>query len=319
MGGNSITNIATNSLAFADGETISSEMVRNWNSAHGWGDHSASNYLTSFTELDPVYSGDPASSISDAGSGVVMSDDERTKLSGIETGADVTDAANVDAAGAVMTGDIGVDVQAQNDYLDDLADGSLSKSRVEDSANWDTAYGWGNHATNGYLTANTESDPVWAGVSNQYLKAASAASTYVAVSGDTMTGRLTLPANGLVVGSTQLVATNGYVGIGTSNPTNELAVNGTIKAREIIVSVDGWADYVFEKDYELMPLEQVERFIQQNGHLPDVPSAQQVDREGVEVGAMQSVLLRKIEELTLYIIELRKENEKLRRELSPSS
>ncbi len=91
--------------------------------------------------------------VSDAGSGIIISATERTKLDGVEDLADVTDATNVEAAGAVMDADIGVTVQAYDADLDDLADGTLSKSKVEDSGNWDTAYGWGDHATNDYLTA----------------------------------------------------------------------------------------------------------------------------------------------------------------------
>ncbi len=128
-----------------------------------------------------------------------------------------------------------------------------------------------------------------------------------------MTGRLVLPSNGLVAGTTQLVLTNGNVGIGTDNPTNELAVNGTIKCKECVVTLDGWADDVFEEDYELMPLERVEQFVGRNGHLPDVPSARQVARSGVKMGAMQATLPRKIEELTLHMIALERENRELRR------
>jgi hypothetical protein len=130
-----------------------------------------------------------------------------------------------------------------------------------------------------------------------------------------MTGRLTLPANGLLVGVTQLVATNGYVGIGTANPTNALAVNGTVKCREVLVTPDGWADDVFGADYELMPLTELERFIAKHGHLPDVPSASEVAAAGVKMGAMQATLLRKVEELTLHVIQLQKENEALRRRI----
>ncbi len=97
------------------------------------------------------------------------------------------------------------------------------------------------------------------------------------------------------------------VGIGTSNPDNNyrLAVNGKIRAKEIVVET-GWADFVFEKDYKLKTLEEVETFIQNNGHLPDIPSAKEVAENGVKVGEMESKLLQKIEELTLYMIDLEK-------------
>jgi len=114
-----------------------------------------------------------------------------------------------------------------------------------------------------------------------------------------------------LVGTTQLVITNGNVGIGTANPTNALAVNGTIKAKEVIVTVDGWADYVFDDGYRLMPLNDVERYIKAQGHLPDVPSTDEVEANGVRMGAMQAILLRKVEELTLHLIELERENDAL--------
>lgn len=92
------------------------------------------------------------------------------------------------------------------------------------------------------------------------------------------------------------------VGIGTQNPGSfRLAVNGKIRAKEIVVEA-GWADYVFEPDYELMPLSEVKAFIDDHGHLPDVPSAGTVAAEGVSLGESQSTLLRKIEELTLHLI-----------------
>ncbi|NQU40413.1 MAG: hypothetical protein HQ523_10710, partial [Lentisphaerae bacterium] len=133
----------------------------NWDIAYGWGDHGTNGYLTGYSETDPIYTSSVAATITDAGSGAVISGAERTKLSGIETAADVTDTANVAAAGAVMITNIGTSVQAYDADLDDLADGELSKSKVEDSADWDTAYGWGDHGTNGYLTTFSETDPVY--------------------------------------------------------------------------------------------------------------------------------------------------------------
>jgi hypothetical protein len=136
---------------------------------------------------------------------------------------------------------------------------------------------------------------------------------FVDTSGDTMTGALALPAGGLSVGSTQLVITaGGNIGIGFNSPTNKLAVNGTIKAREIIVSLEGWADHVFHDDYRLMPLEDLACFIKARKHLPEVPTADVVSRNGVAVGDMQVRLLKKIEELTLHVIAVARENAQLR-------
>lgn len=99
----------------------------------------------------------------------------------------------------------------------------------------------------------------------------------------------------------------GNVGIGTITPTEKLAVNGKIRAKEIKVEASPWPDYVFAPSYRLMPLGDIESFIKTNGHLPDVPSAKEVAHSGIEVGANQAVLLKKIEELTLHLIELKKE------------
>jgi hypothetical protein len=106
--------------------------------------------------------------------------------------------------------------------------------------------------------------------------------------------------------NTIMNARGGRVGIGTSSPDHLLDVHGTIRAMEIRVET-GWSDFVFEDDYSLMSLESVEDYIQENGHLPDVPSAKEVETHGVSVGESQARLLQKIEELTLYTIEQQKE------------
>ncbi len=108
-----------------------------------------------------------------------------------------------------------------------------------------------------------------------------------------------------------MIATGGgNVGIGTTTPNNKLDVLGKIRAEEIIVST-GWSDFVFENDYELRSLSDVESFIKENGHLPEIPSAADVEKNGVMVGQVESKLLMKIEELTLYIIEQNKRIESL--------
>jgi hypothetical protein len=100
--------------------------------------------------------------------------------------------------------------------------------------------------------------------------------------------------------------TTGNVGIGTTNPTHTLTVSGTIRAKEIIVDDANWPDYVFTDDYHLQPLDTVERHIQTHKHLPGIPSAQEIAKTGVSLGEMQTLLLAKIEELTLHQIELNK-------------
>ncbi len=99
-----------------------------------------------------------------------------------------------------------------------------------------------------------------------------------------------------------------------ANPT-ALNVYGIINAREVKVSLGAWSDYVFEPGYKLRTLPDVEKFILAHGHLPEIPSASTVIENGVNLGEMDAMLLKKIEELTLYMIELQKNNSLLEDEL----
>jgi hypothetical protein len=102
----------------------------------------------------------------------------------------------------------------------------------------------------------------------------------------------------------------GAVGVGTTNPDQKLTVKGKIHAEEVIVDLNvPAADYVFAKDYSLMPLHKVEQYVKTNSHLPDVPSATEIKDKGLSMGEMQNKLLQKIEELTLYAIEQNKKME----------
>lgn len=148
--------------------------------------------------------------------------------------------------------------------------------------------------------------------------------------------------DGLVLGDTMLVK----VGIGMSNPKYRLDVKGVFNTRvaysnpaykindrnfleldeqgEFILNsfkmkyqnVGLWSDKVFEKNYPLMSLSKVDKFIQQNKHLPGVPSAEEVVKQGVKVDEMVSKLLEKVEELTLYTIQQQKEIDALKREMN---
>ncbi|HZE83537.1 MAG TPA: hypothetical protein VE035_04470 [Puia sp.] len=94
----------------------------------------------------------------------------------------------------------------------------------------------------------------------------------------------------------------GNVGIGTTAPQSLLAVKGTITSQKMVVTQTGWADYVFQPAYRLPSLSHIEKFIREQHHLPDVPSESEIAAAGNDLGANQAVLLKKIEELTLYII-----------------
>jgi hypothetical protein len=106
---------------------------------------------------------------------------------------------------------------------------------------------------------------------------------------------------------------SGQLGIGTTNVgTYRLAVNGNVRSKEVVVET-GWADYVFDPSYTLRSLEEVEAFIQTNKHLPNIPSATEIETNGLKVGDVQRRMMEKIEELTLYVIALKKEIEVLKK------
>lgn len=108
---------------------------------------------------------------------------------------------------------------------------------------------------------------------------------------------------------------NGNVGIGTNNPLARFHVNGLILAKEVRVEAGPWPDYVFKNDYKLPHLLEVEKFIQQNKHLPEVPSEEEVKEKGIKLGEMNAILLKKVEELTLYLIERVKVEKELQRQI----
>ncbi|WP_299608051.1 tail fiber protein [uncultured Aquimarina sp.] len=108
---------------------------------------------------------------------------------------------------------------------------------------------------------------------------------------------------------------NGNVGIGTNTPDAKLAVNGNIHTQEVKVDLVGWPDYVFEEDYNLPTLQEVEQHISENGHLENIPSAAEVAQNGIQLGEMNKKLLEKIEQLTLYMIEQNKKTDFLLKEV----
>ncbi len=113
------------------------------------------------------------------------------------------------------------------------------------------------------------------------------------------------------------IKNNGNVGIGTTSPDAKLAVAGQVHAQEVKVSITvPGPDYVFASDYKLPSLEEIKNYIDQNKHLPEVPSAKEMEKNGVQLGEMNMLLLKKIEELTLYTIEMNKKMEELKKELN---
>lgn len=98
----------------------------------------------------------------------------------------------------------------------------------------------------------------------------------------------------------------GNIGVGTLLPKEKLSVNGKIRAHEIQVEASNWPDFVFEQKYPLMPLHELESYISKNGHLPQTPSAKEIDANGLSLGEMVKLQQQKIEELSLYIIKQEK-------------
>jgi len=107
----------------------------------------------------------------------------------------------------------------------------------------------------------------------------------------------------------------GNVGIGTSNPDQKLTVNGQVHATSVVVTSTVPADYVFNADYYLRPLAGVKAYVDKNHHLPDVPAAADFKKNGQNLGEMNMLLLRKVEELTLYVVKLNNTVEVLRKKM----
>ncbi len=126
-----------------------------------------------------------------------------------------------------------------------------------------------------------------------------------ATGGDLVFG--TSPNNSTSMVERMRINNEGNIGIGTiATGSHKLAVDGSIGAREIKVEVGTWSDFVFEKNYALPTLKEVEDHIATKGHLKDIPSAVEVEKNGIFLGEMDAKLLQKIEELTLYTIQQEK-------------
>ncbi len=121
---------------------------------------------------------------------------------------------------------------------------------------------------------------------------------------------ISLSTNG--IDNQMYINNEGDIGIGTTEPDAKLAVNGNIHATEVKVSTTVPApDYVFEEDYPLASLEEIKSYITVNKHLPEVPSAKEMEANGINLSEMNMLLLKKVEELTLLLIEQNESNKHL--------
>jgi hypothetical protein len=110
-----------------------------------------------------------------------------------------------------------------------------------------------------------------------------------------------------------VISSNGNVGIGTTGPDQKLTVKGKIHSSEVIIDLMTTVpDYVFEPDYKLPSLNDIKSYVDKNHHLPEIPSAKEIEKNGIHLGDMNMKLLKKIEELTLYLIEQQKQIEDLK-------
>ena len=160
-----------------------------------------------------------------------------------------------------------------------------------------TALSGGTNATMGFATGGAIQHGMTYNVANDYL----------ILTNDGANGSAT---SGIIIDN------SGKIGVGTTSPSYLLAVKGSIGCQELTITNTGWSDFVFEKNYKLPPLKEVEEYISKNKHLPGIPTEAEVKEKGVSVGNISSKLLQKIEELTLYLIDLKKENDSLKAQLA---
>lgn len=105
-----------------------------------------------------------------------------------------------------------------------------------------------------------------------------------------------------------------YIHNGTQK-TLQLTNTGMLQARKVKVDTETWPDYVFTPEYTLMPIKELEIYINENGHLPNVPSQKEVVSEGIDLGQMNIILMEKVEELSIYMIQMQKEIDLLKSKL----
>jgi hypothetical protein len=173
-------------------------------------------------------------------------------------------------------------------------------------------------ASHGYLMLGSESSTNLIMDNNEIMARSNGASSHLYLQnegGNVSIGDPTFFNSSHRLGVEGNLVVTGAIRIGTTvGPGGyKLAVDGKAICTELLVRlVPNWPDYVFSKDYKLPELNDVENFINKNNHLPGIPSAKTIEANGMNVGEMQKLQMEKIEELTLYIIDLKKEIEKLK-------
>lgn len=135
--------------------------------------------------------------------------------------------------------------------------------------------------------------------------------------GDRMGGSISINTNNNI--EAMRILSNGNVGIGISSPAEKLAVNGTIRSKEVKVDMIGWPDYVFQPDYDLRTLPDLKAYLQKYHRLPEFPSEVEVAEKGLSLGEMNKLLTKKVEELSLYLIKLNEEMEAIKKRLPSAS
>jgi hypothetical protein len=294
--------------------TISDKTISKWNTAFSWGNHADRGYITDGNKLwDNKYGFITASSaelLTNKKGAISMWENDRRYLTaaderdpkiGTNTAGRLPKWNGTQMVSSVVyenNGNVGIGTTNPQSRLE-INNGDLTLNAANTDAG-DLIFTKSDGTQLGRIWTQT------AGMSGLFLSSGdNAADIFINENGDVTMG-LSQASNLLV---------NGNVGIGKANPTEKLEVNGTVVAKRIhTTNNNNWPDYVFANDYSLMPLPVLKTYLKTNKHLPGVNSESEVREKGLDLGENQAVLLQKIEELTLYIIQLNEEVEKLKKD-----